>query len=189
MRAILKPARIWVGSRRWVRLRTTSRNSCDVGTGAMSVHVYKPRQGNTSAQVSSRNWDDTLELARGHAQRTVFMMTKTVVRPSSSLTVHDRAASFFGNLSLSSTKILDESTANCAGGGGERLFSEKHRADKRASAVTCSGGGAPANAQTACLRTVIRTLRTEVKQLNLVVAVWIYGHSASFYQEKLSNSR
>jgi hypothetical protein len=39
MRAILKPGLIWVGSRRCVRLRTTSRNSCDVGTGAMFVHV------------------------------------------------------------------------------------------------------------------------------------------------------
>jgi hypothetical protein len=32
---ILKPARICVGSRLWVRLRTMSMNSCEVGTGAI----------------------------------------------------------------------------------------------------------------------------------------------------------
>lgn len=34
-----------MGSRRWVRLRTTSRNSCDVGTGAISVQVYGSKGG------------------------------------------------------------------------------------------------------------------------------------------------
>jgi hypothetical protein len=36
---MLNPARICVGRRRCVRLRTMSRNSCDVGTGWMSFHV------------------------------------------------------------------------------------------------------------------------------------------------------
>lgn len=36
---IANPALIWVGRRLWVRLKTISRNSCDVGTGAMSFHV------------------------------------------------------------------------------------------------------------------------------------------------------
>lgn len=36
---ILNPARICVGKRRCVLLSTMSRNSCDVGTGAISFHV------------------------------------------------------------------------------------------------------------------------------------------------------
>jgi len=36
---ILKPARICVGRRRWVRLKTMSRNSWLVGTGCISFHV------------------------------------------------------------------------------------------------------------------------------------------------------
>lgn len=39
MRVILKPARIWVGRRRWVRERTMSRNSWEVGTGGISFQV------------------------------------------------------------------------------------------------------------------------------------------------------
>ena len=45
---ILNPDLICVGSRRWVRLKTTSRNSWLVGTGAISFHVVfmaKSRQG------------------------------------------------------------------------------------------------------------------------------------------------
>lgn len=36
---IWNPERIWVGRRRWVRLKTISRNSCEVGTGWISFHV------------------------------------------------------------------------------------------------------------------------------------------------------
>ena len=44
---ILNPDLICVGSRRWVRLKTTSRNSWLVGTGAISFHVVfiaKPKK-------------------------------------------------------------------------------------------------------------------------------------------------
>jgi hypothetical protein len=39
IRLMANPARICVGSRLWVLERTMSRNSCEVGTGAISFHV------------------------------------------------------------------------------------------------------------------------------------------------------
>jgi hypothetical protein len=48
---ILKPARIWVGRRRWVLLRTMSKNSVDVGMGAISFHWVFILTGATEKEV------------------------------------------------------------------------------------------------------------------------------------------